>query len=133
MGQNLFLAVSRVAQAQEQENVDRLRSRSWPPLYSRVQTVFAEAEARAKAAVKAEAKAKAKVAEEVAMAMAKAAAAAAAAAAAETAKEAAKEAAEEANRERLERYIAHEQVPPICPPRILSSGPHNLTPTPCAG
>jgi len=110
LGQNLFVAVSRVAQVQEQENVRRLQSRSWPPLHSRVQTVFAEAEARAKAAVKAEAKAKAKMAEEVAMATAKAAAAAAAAAAAETAKQAAKEAAEEANRERLERYKAHEQA-----------------------
>jgi len=79
-------------------------------LHSRVQTVFAEAEARAKAAVKAEAKAKAKVAEEVAMATAKAAAEAEAATVAETAKEAAKEAAEEANRERLERYKAHEQA-----------------------
>ena len=133
LGQNLFVAVSRVAQAQEQENVHRLQSRSWPPLHSRVQTVFAEAEARAKAAVKAEAKAKAKMAEEVAMATAKAAAAAAAAAAAETAKQAAKEAAEEANRERLERYKAHEQVPPICPSRlphspILTSSPRNLTP-----
>jgi hypothetical protein len=128
LGQNLFVAVSRVAQAQEQENVHRLQSRSWPPLHSRVQTVFAEAEARAKAAVKAEAKAKAKVAEEVAMATAKAAAAAAAAAAAETAKQAAKEADEEANRERLERYKAHEQVPPVCPPRLPHSNPH-LKPT----
>ena len=133
LGQNLFVAVSRVAQAQEQENVHRLQSRSWPPLHSRVQTVFAEAEARAKAAVKAEAKAKAKVAEEVAMATAKAAAAAAAAASAETAKEAAKVADEKANRERLERYKAHEQVPPICPSRlphspILTSSPRNLTP-----
>jgi len=92
-------------------------------LHSRVQTVFAEAEARAKAAVKAEAKAKAKVAEEVAMATAMAAAAAAAAAAAETAKEAAKEAAEEANRERLERYKAHERVPPICPSCLPHSNP----------
>ena len=139
LGQNLFLAVSRVAQAQEQENVHRLQSRSWPPLSSRVQTVFAEAEARAKAAVKAEAKAKAKVAEEVAMATAKAAAAAAAAAEAEIAKEAAKEAAEEANRERIERYIVHEQVyrrsapPCLCLTPILTSSPaHNLTPTPRA-
>ena len=120
------------AQEQEQENVRRLQSRSWPPLHSRVQTVFAEAEARAKAAVKAEAKAKAKVAEEVAMATAKAAAEAEADADAETAKAAAKEAAEEANQERLERYKAHEQVPPICAPlacltRILTSSPHNLT------
>ena len=132
LGQNLFVAVSRVAQAQEQENVRRLQSRSWPPLHSRVQTVFAEAEARAKAAVKAEAKAKAKVAEEEAMATAKAAAEAEADADAETAKAAAKEAAEEANQERLERYKAHEQVPPICAPlacltRILTSSPHNLT------
>jgi hypothetical protein len=138
LGQNLFVAVSRVAQAQEQENVHRLKSRNWPSLHSRVQTVFAEAEARAKAAVKAEAKAKAKVAEEVAMATAKAAADADADADAETAKAAAKEAAEEANRERLERYKAHEQVPPICSPRfcltqILTSSPHNLTRTPCAG
>ena len=128
LGQNLFLAVSRVAQAQEQENVHRLQSRSWPPLHSQVQTVFAEAEARARAAVKAEAKAKAKVAEEVAMATAKAAAAAAAAAEAEIAKKAAKEAAEEANRERLERIKAHEQVPPICLPRLPHSNPH-LKPT----
>ena len=98
LGQNLFVAVSRVAQAQEQENVHRLKSRHWPSLHSRVQTVFAEAEARAKAAVKAEAKAKAKVAEEVAMATAKAAAEAEADADAETAKAAAKEVAEEANR-----------------------------------
>jgi hypothetical protein len=141
LGQNLFVAVSRVAQAQEKENVHRLRSRSWPPLHSRVQTVFAEAEARAKAAVKAEAKAKAKVAEEVTMATAKAAAAAAAAATAETAKEAAKVADEEANRERLERYKAHEQVPPFCPSRLPHDHPHlkptqshtYLTPTPCAG
>jgi len=110
LGHTLFVAVSRVAQAQEQENVRRLQSRSWPPLHSRVQTVFAEAEARARAAVKAEAKAKAKVAEEVAMATAKAAAAAAAEAEMETAKKAAKEAAEEANRERLERIKAHEQA-----------------------
>ena len=135
LGQNLFLAVSRVAQAQEQENVHRLQSRSWPPLHSRVQTVFAEAEARAKAAVKAEAKAKAKLAEEVAMATTKVAAEAAAAATAETAKEATKEAAEEANRERLERYEAYERVPPICAPLacltpMLTSSPHNLTPTP---
>ena len=123
LGQNLFVAVSRVAQAQEQENAHRLQSRSWPPLHSRVQMVFAEAEARAKAAVKAEAKAKAKVAEEVAMAMAKAAAVAAAAAAAETAKQAAKEADEEANRERLEHYKAHKQVPPICPPCLPHSNP----------
>jgi multidrug efflux pump subunit AcrA (membrane-fusion protein) len=129
LGQNLFVAVSRVAQVQEQENVHRLQSRSWPPLHSRVQTVFAEAEARAKAAVKAEAKAKAKVAEEVAMATAKAAAAAAAAAAAETAKQAAKEAAEEANRERLERYKAHEQVPPICPLACLTHLKPLLKPT----
>jgi hypothetical protein len=128
LGQTLFVAVSRVAQAQEQENVHRLRSRSWPPLHSRVQTVFAKAEARAKAAVKAEAKAKAKVAEEVTMATAKAAAAAAAAATAETAKEAAKVADEEANRERLERYKAHEQVPPICPSRLPHDHPH-LKPT----
>ncbi|KOO24662.1 hypothetical protein Ctob_001894, partial [Chrysochromulina tobinii] len=47
LGHTLFVAVSRVAQAQEQENVRRLQSRSWPPLHSRVQTVFAEAEARA--------------------------------------------------------------------------------------
>ena len=128
LGQTLFVAVSRVAQAQEQENVHRLRSRSWPPLYSRVQTVFAGAEARAKAAVKAEAKAKAKVAEEVTMATAKAAAVAAAAASAETAKVAAKVADEEANRERLERYKAHEQVPPICPSRLPHAHPH-LKPT----
>jgi hypothetical protein len=135
LGHTLFVAVSRVAQAQEQENVHRLQSRTWPPLHSRVQTVFAEAEARAKAAVKAEAKAKAKVAEEVAMATVKAAAEAAAAAEAETAKAAAKAAAEEANRERLERYEAQEQVPPpICAPLaclipILTSISHNLTPT----
>jgi hypothetical protein len=128
LGQNLFVAVSRVAQAQEQENVHRLKSRHWPSLHSRVQTVFAEAEARAKAAVKAEAKAKAKVAEEVAMATAKAAAEAEADADAETAKAAAKEAAEEANRERLERYKAHKQVPPICPSRLPHSNPH-LKPT----
>lgn len=108
LGQNFFLAVSRVAQAQEQENVHRLQSRSWPSLHSRVQTVVAEAEAREKAAVKAEAKAKAKAAEEVAMATAQAAAAAEAAA--ETAKQAAKEADEEANRERLEHYKAHKQA-----------------------
>ena len=124
LGRNLFVAVSRVVQAQEQENVNRLQSRSWPPLHSRVQTVFAEAEARAKAAVKAEAKAKAMLAEEVAMAAAQAAAAAAAAAAAETAKEVVKSAAEEANRERLERYREHEQVPPICPSRFPHSNPH---------
>jgi hypothetical protein len=128
LGHTLFVAVSRVAQAQEQENVRRLQSRSWPPLHSRVQTVFAEAEARARAAVKAEAKAKAKVAEEVAMATAKAAAAAAAEAEMETAKKAAKEAAEEANRERLERIKAHEQVPRICPPCLPHSNPH-LKPT----
>jgi hypothetical protein len=138
LGQNLFVAVSRVAQAQEQENVHRLQSRSWPPLQSRVQTVFAKAEARAKAAVKAEAKAKAKVAEEVTMATAKAAAAAAAAATAETAKEAAKVADEEANRERLERHKAHKQVPPVCPPRLPHSNPHlkptqSHTPSMCAG
>ena len=128
LGQNLFVAVSRVAQAQEQENVHRLQSRSWPPLHSRVQTVFAEAEARATAAVKAEAKAKAKakVAEEVTMATA--AAAAAAETAAETAKQATKEADEVANRERLERHKAHKQVPPICPPRLPHSNPH-LKPT----
>jgi len=136
LGQNLFVAVSRVAQAQEQENVHRLQSRSWPPLHSRVQTVFAEAEARAKAAVKAEAKAKAKVAEEVAMATAKAAAAAEAEAEAETAKGAAKEAAEEANRERLERYEAHEQV--CAPLACLTPNPQlkptqSHSPTPCAG
>ena len=96
LGQNLFVAVSRVAQAQEQENVHRLQSRSWPSFDSRVQTLFADAEAREKSAVKAEAKAKVKVAEEVAMATAAAAAAAAAA----TAKEAAKEEAEEAKRKR---------------------------------
>jgi uncharacterized membrane protein len=45
------------------------------------------------------------------MATVKAAAEAAAEAEAETAKAVAKEAAEEANRERLERYEAHEQVP----------------------
>jgi hypothetical protein len=132
LGQNLFLAVSRVAQAQEQENVHRLQSRSWPPLHSRVQTVVAEAEAREKAAVKAEAKAKARVAEEVAMATAQAAAEAAAEAeaeaAAETAKQAAKEADEEANRERLEHYKAYEQVPTICPPCLPQSNPH-LKPT----
>ena len=44
LGQNLFLAVSRVAQAQEQENVYRLQSRSWPSFHSRVQTAFADAE-----------------------------------------------------------------------------------------
>jgi hypothetical protein len=136
LGQNLFVAVSRVVQAQEQENVLRLQSRSWPPMHSRVQTVFAEAEARATAAVKAEAKAKAKVAEEVATTTAKAAAAAAAAAAAETAKAAAKEAAEEANRERLERYEAHEQV--CAPLACLTPSPHlkptqSHSPTPCAG
>jgi hypothetical protein len=133
LGQNLFLAVSRVAQAQEQENVHRLQSRSWPPLHSRVQTVVAEAEAREKAAVKAEAKAKARVAEEVAMATAQAAAEAAAEAEAEAAAETAKQ-AEEANRERLERlerlehYKAYEQVPPICPPCLPQSNPH-LKPT----
>ncbi|KOO24302.1 hypothetical protein Ctob_001511 [Chrysochromulina tobinii] len=83
-------------EAQEQENVHRLQSRSWPSFDSRVQTLFADAEAREKSAVKAEAKAKVKVAEEVAMATAAAAAAAAAA----TAKEAAKEEAEEAKRKR---------------------------------
>jgi hypothetical protein len=128
LGQTLFVAVSRVAQAQEHENVHRLQSRSWPPLHSRVQTVFAEAEARATAAVKAEAKAKAKakVAEEVTMATA--AAAAAAETAAETAKQATKEADEVANRERLVRHKAHEQVPPICPSCLPHSNPH-LKPT----
>ena len=44
LGHSLFVAVSRVAQAQEQENVYRLQSRSWPSFHSRVQTAFADAE-----------------------------------------------------------------------------------------
>ena len=51
-------------------------------------------------------------------------------------KAAAKEAAEEANRERLERYEAHEQV--CAPLTCLTPNPHikptqSHSPTPCAG